>query len=152
MKSECLAKKLSVQANAAVDDIRIIVTNLIENSSQAVQRMQEVQSIIIHQALNIQKTGQVFEAVKDGIQTSTEHIRTVITKADRMEEAREDMIDAVQSSAAAAQENAASIEEMMASVEMVYHELASITEKTNALGQLSAETKEHIAIFKTAAA
>lgn len=95
-------QKLSVQANAAVDDIRIIVTDLIENSSEAVQRMQEVQSIIIHQALNIQKTGQVFEAVKDGIQTSTEHIRTIITKADQMEEVREDMIDAVQSSAAAA--------------------------------------------------
>lgn len=145
-------QKLSVQANTAVDDIRVIVTNLIENSGQAVQRMQEVQSIIIHQAQNIQKTGQVFETVQDGIRTSTDHISTVIAKTDKMEEVRADMIDAVQNSAAAAQENAASIEEIMASVEMVYNELESITEKTNELGQLSSEMKESIAVFKTAAA
>lgn len=144
-------QKLSIQANTAVEDIRVMVENLIENSSRAMQCMSEVQSVIVNQEQNIQKTGQVFENVKDGIRMSTDHMNTVIIKTDEMEEVRTNMVAAVQNSAAAAQENAASVEEMMASVESVYAQLRAITDKTKELGTLSAEMKESIGIFKISA-
>ena len=127
-------QKLSVQANTTVDDIRSMVDSLIDNSSQAMERMTEVQTVILNQEQNIQKTEQVFENVKDGIRTSTEHMDIVIEKTDEMEEVRSNMVAAVQNAAAAAQENAASVEEITASVESVYQELQIITIKTKELG------------------
>ena len=143
-------QKLSVQANTAVDDIRSMVDSLIENSSQAMERMTEVQTVILNQEQNIQKTEQVFENVKDSIRASTEHMDIVIEKTDEMEDVRTNMVAAVQNAAAAAQENAASIEEMTASVESVYQELQIITIKTKELGELSSEMKQSIELFKIA--
>lgn len=141
-------QKLSVQANTAVDDIRKMVDSLMENSEQAMERMAEVQTVILNQEQNIRKTGEGFESVIDGIRTSAGHMDIIIAKTDEMEEIRTDMVATVQNTAAAAQENAASIEEMTASVESVYRELQIITAKANELGALSSEMKENIHVFK----
>ncbi len=143
-------QKLSVQSDKAVEEIRTMVENLTKNSSQAMQRMEEVQEVIVQQGQNIQKTGNIFEQVKTGIQESTERMHNVKETADELEDVRTDMVAAVQSSAASAQENAASIQEIMASVENVYNELQIITENTKGLGTLSSEMKESISIFKVA--
>lgn len=141
-------QKLSVQANTAVDDIRKMVDSLMENSEQAMERMAEVQTVILNQEQNIRKTGKGFESVTDGIRISAGHMDIIIAKTDEMEEIRTDMVATVQNTAAAAQENAASIEEMTASVESVYRELQIITAKANELGALSSEMKENIHVFK----
>lgn len=141
-------QKLSIQSNTAVDDIRVMIESLTKNSNQAMQCMSQVQSVILNQEKNVKKTGQVFENVKDGIRTSTDHIQTVIVKTDEMEAVRTNMVAAVQNSAASAQENAAGVEEIMASIESVYNELRIITDKTKELGGLSSEMKKRIGIFK----
>lgn len=141
-------QKLSVQANTAVDDIRKMVDSLMENSGQAMERMAEVQTVILKQEQNIRKTEKGFESVTEGIRISAGHMDIVIAKTDEMEEIRTDMVATVQNTAAAAQENAACIEEMTASVESVYHELQIITAKANELGALSSEMKENIHVFK----
>ena len=143
-------QKLAIQSDKAVEEIRIMVDSLTKNSDQAMQRMKEVQEVIIKQEQNIQKTGTIFEQVKTGIQESAERMRTVKENADELEDVRTDMVATVQSAAASAQENAASIQEIMASVENVYNELEIITENTKGLGTLSSEMKESISIFKVA--
>lgn len=143
-------QKLSVQANTAVDDIRTMVDSLIENSTQAMDRMTEVRSVIQNQEQNIRNTKQVFESVNDNILESTEHMDIVIQKTDELEDVRINMVAAVQNAAAAAQENAANVEQMMTSVVDVYDELQIITMKTKQLGELSSEMKQSIEIFKIA--
>ena len=143
-------QKLAIQSDKAVEEIRIMVDSLTKNSDQAMQRMKEVQEVIIKQEQNIQKTGTIFEQVKTGIQESAERMCTVKENADELEDVRTDMVATVQSAAASAQENAASIQEIMASVENVYNELEIITENTKGLGTLSSEMKESISIFKVA--
>lgn len=141
-------QKLSIQANKAVDDIRVMVDSLTENSTKAMQRMTEVRTVIASQEENIQKTGEVFETVKDNIRQSTNHIHVIIDHSDELDAVRTNMAASVQNSAAAAQENAASIQEMMASVASVYEELSLITEKTKELGGLSSEMKRSIGLFR----
>lgn len=143
-------QKLAIQSNKAVEDIRIMVESLADNSGQATQCMAQVRSVIASQEENIQKTGEVFEMVKDNIRQSTDHIDIVIEHSAQLETVRTNMVASVQSSAAAAQENAASIEEMIASVASVYQELALITDKTKELGDLSMEMKQSIGLFKVA--
>lgn len=140
-------QKLSVQANDAVDDIRVMTESLTENSSHTMHRMEEVQSVIKNQEKTIQKTGQVFEQVKNGILESVSHMNAVIEKTEKMETVRTDMVAAVQNSAAMAQENAASIQEMMASLESAYEEIQILSEKTDELGVLSMQMKESVGVF-----
>lgn len=48
-------QKLSIQANKSVEDIRIMVESLTENSTKAMQRMSEVRTVIDNQEENIKK-------------------------------------------------------------------------------------------------
>lgn len=143
-------QKLSVQANTAVDDIRKMVDSLINNSTQAMECMTDVHSVIQNQAQKVRNTGEIFETVKENIRISAEHMDAAIQKTDEMEEIRTHMVAAVQNSAAAAQENAASVEEMMASVISVYNEIQIITMNAKQLGELSSEMKQRIEMFKIA--
>jgi Methyl-accepting chemotaxis protein len=140
-------QKLSIQANKSVEDIRIMVESLTENSTKAMQRMSEVRTVIDNQEENIKKTGEIFETVTDNIHQSTNHIDNIMEHADELDTVRANMVASAQNSAAAAQENAASIQEIMASVASVYEELALITDKTKALGGLSSELKKGIGLF-----
>jgi methyl-accepting chemotaxis protein len=140
-------QKLSIQANKSVEDIRIMVESLTENSTKAMQRMAEVRTVIDNQEENIKKTGEIFETVTDNIHQSTNHIDNIMEHADELDTVRANMVASAQNSAAAAQENAASIQEIMASVASVYEELALITDKTKALGGLSSELKKSIGFF-----
>lgn len=140
-------QKLSEQANAAVEDIRNMIENLMTNSNQTMQRMEEVQVVIHGQEKNIQKTGQVFEHVKSGIKESANHMGIIMEKSEELEEVRTDIVAAVQNSAAIAEENAISIEGVMSSIENVYKELGIISDKTIYLGELSVEMKESIHMF-----
>ena len=141
-------QKLSIQANASVEDIRNVVDSLTENSDHTVKRMEEVQAVIKNQENSIRKTGQVFEDVRNGIEKSVNRMDMVLGKSEEMEEVREDMVAAVQNSAAMAQENAASIEEMMASVESIYEEIRVLSEETNELKESSVQMKESIGMFR----
>ncbi len=141
-------QKLSIQANASVEDIRNVVDSLTENSDHTVKRMEEVQAVIKNQENTIRKTGQVFEDVRNGIEKSVNRMDMVLGKSEEMEEVREDMVAAVQNSAAMAQENAASIEEMMASVESIYEEIRVLSEETNELKESSVQMKESIGMFR----
>ena len=143
-------QKLSVQSNKAVEDIRIMIESLTQNSGQAMRRMEEVQAVIEKQEQNIQNTETIFAQVRNGIQESTERMHTVKETADELEDVRTDMVAAVHNSAESAQENAASVQEIMASVENVYNELEIISQNTKGLGTLSSEMKESIRIFKVA--
>ena len=140
-------QNLSVQANEAVDDIRNMIESLTENSNNTMHRMEEVHTVIKNQEKNIEKTGQIFENVRNSILSSADHMNNIIVQTDHMEEVRTDMVAAVQNSAALAQENAASIEEMQSSLESAYNEIQILSAKTDELGELSQQMKESVGIF-----
>ncbi len=140
-------QQLSIQANEAVDDIRIMVESLAKNSSQMTERMDQVQAVIENQEKNIWQTGQVFEQVRNGVLESVNHMDTVISKTQTMEQVRTGIVAAVQDSAAMSQENAANIEEMMSSVEDAYHEIRILSQNTEELGELSLQMKECVYVF-----
>ena len=109
--------------------------------------MEEVHTVIKNQEKNIEKTGQIFENVRNSILSSADHMNNIIVQTDHMEEVRTDMVAAVQNSAALAQENAASIEEMQSSLESAYNEIQILSAKTDELGELSQQMKESVGIF-----
>ncbi len=136
-------QKLSVQANTAVDDIRSMVDSLIDNSSQAMERMTEVQTVILNQEQNIQKTEQVFENVKDGIRTSTEHMDIVIEKTDEMEEVRSKCCRSRTGKCCQCRRNNCLCRKCIPGASNNHHQ-------DKRIGELSSEMKQSIEIFKIA--
>lgn len=140
-------QKLAVQSNESVSDICAMVEDLTENADHTISRMDDVQAVIQKQQQNIEKTGQIFENVRNEVQNSASHMKTVISGSTNMEEIRTDMVDTVQNSAALAQQNAASIQEVMAALETAYEEIQVLSEKTEELGELSLQMKESVHVF-----
>lgn len=140
-------QNLSVQANEAVEDIRTMVESLTSNSDHTIHRMAEVRSFIDNQGIHIEKTGQVFEQVKNGITDSVNYMNHVISRSEHMEDVRINMIGAVQNAAAMAQENAASIQEVTASLINAYEEIQILSDRTDELDSLSTQMKESVSVF-----
>jgi methyl-accepting chemotaxis protein len=141
-------QKLSEQSNDAVEDIRVMIENLITNSSNTMERMADVKLAIETQEKNIKKTEQAFNSVQNGINESVSHVDTILNKMNHLETVRTETVDSVQGSAAIAQQNAASVEEIMASIENIYQDLGTVSERTRRLGELSEDMKSSIDIFK----
>lgn len=141
-------QNLSVQANDSVQDIQNMVQDLTENSDNMTQRMEETQKMIKNQEKTIQKTGGVFENVKDEIKESMMHMDVMFEKSREMEHVRTNMVAVVQNSAALSQENAANVEEMMRAISGVYEELQGLSGKTEELSEISEEMKESIGVFR----
>lgn len=141
-------QSLSVQANDSVQDIQNMIKDLTENSGSMTQRMEETQKMIQNQEKTIQKTGEVFENVKEEIKESVMHMDVMLEKSEEMEHVRTDMVAVVQNSAALSQENAANVEEMMRAINGVYEELQKLSGKTEELSEVSEEMKESVGVFK----
>ena len=141
-------QNLSVQANNSVQDIQNMVKDLMENSGSMTERMEETQKMIQNQEKTIQKTGEVFENVKDEIKQSVLHMDVMLEKTGKMENVRTNMVAVVQNSAALSEENAANVEEMMRAINGVYEELQKLSGKTEELSEVSEELKESVGVFK----
>lgn len=141
-------QQLSEQSNKAAGEIKAMVGNLNDHSTQTLERMDMVKEIIEKQEENIQTTSQIFESVHSGIDESVAGMGTIMTKVKHLEDVRTDTVGIVQNSAAISEENAASIEEIMASIDTIYESLGKITENTKFLNGLSHEMKESIEVFK----
>lgn len=141
-------QNLSVQANDSVQDIQNMIKDLTENSGSMTQRMEETQKMIQNQEKTIQKTGNVFENVKNEIKESVMHMDVMLEKSEEMEHIRTDMVAVVQNSAALSQENAANIEEMMKAINGAYEEIQKLSGKTEELSKVSEEMKGSIGVFR----
>ncbi len=130
-----------------MEDIRTMVESLTRNSDHTIHRMAEVRSFIENQGIHIEKTGQVFEQVKNGITDSVDYMNHVISRSEHMEDVRINMIGAVQNAAAMAQENAASIQEVTASLINAYEEIQILSDRTDELDSLSTQMKESVSVF-----
>lgn len=139
---------LSEQSNSAADEISALLSDLNQNSTQTIKRMDEVLVVLEEQEKDIRRTGEIFQDVTNGINDTVSGMNDIMKKTNMLEELRENTVAVVQNSAALAEENSASIEEVLALVETVYKNLGDIAEKTKNLNQLSEDMKKSINVFK----
>lgn len=141
-------QKLAEQSNESAMRIDEIIQQLVRDSENAVQTMEEVQKIMTRQNENLLKTSQVFAEVKDGIGASIAGVDEIAGKTNELNEARNGIIDTVQSLTDIAAQNAVSTEETSASVVEINEVLHSITENANHLKGIAAVMEENMNKFK----
>ncbi len=140
--------KLADQSNESAKQIDDIVKQLIADSDEAVASMDEVKAASEKQTEGIKKTGDAFELISEGINTSNASIEKIVDKMKEMDGARVSVVDTVQNLTAIAQENAASTEESSASVTNINNIAANIGDDSARLNSIAATLGDTVAKFK----
>ena len=141
-------QKLAEQSNISAQQIEAITDSLIRDSEEAVETMKVVREIIDEQSINVERTGTGFADVKTGIDNSIDSVKLISTSIEKLDEARNSVVDVVQNLTAIAQENAASTQETLASVTEVTATIEDVAEQAGNLKDLSEKLDESINIFQ----
>ena len=141
-------QKLAEQSNDSARAIELIIDTLIEDSEKAVTTMNEVKEIMEQQSEKVERTGQAFEEVKQGIDLSIRGVDDIKVRTGNMDQARVKVVDVVQNLPAIAEENAACTEETSASVTEVNSIVAGISDSATELHRIAEALKESVTFFK----
>lgn len=140
-------QKLAEQSNESAQQIETIIKVLIADSDKAVVTMGEVREIIEKQNTNVVRTNEIFTLVKEGIDTSIGGVGKIADGTKKMDEARINVVDVVQSLTAIAEENAASTEETSASVTEVDAIISEISDRAKQLEKIAEELEQGMNVF-----
>ena len=142
-------QKLAEQSSQAAVDIQNILQQLRDNSRNSVDKMEDVQQIILEQEEKISNTNTVFETVEHSIEKSVEGIDAIQKKTEILDDARMKTVEIVQNVSAIAQENAASTEETAAELDQITELLGQLDKVTDSLGNVTNRLEHKINKFKT---
>lgn len=140
--------KLAEQSNQSGQEIENITTALIEDSNKAVETMKEVSSIMSEQASKMATTNEAFSVVKDGIFASRKSVEHINEMSAKLDQARKDIIDIIQSLTAVSEENAASTEETSAATNEVSAATQSVATAAVSLKQITNDLTISLSRFK----
>lgn len=141
-------QKLAEQSNESARQIAVIIDSLIKDSEDAVATMEQVKEIIAEQSVNVEKTGEGYDAVKRGMEESLRSVESISANIDKLDSARVNVVDTVQNLTAIAEENAAGTEETSASVTEVSATIETMAEQAGKLKVVADELEKSVQIFK----
>lgn len=141
-------QKLAEQSNASAKQIEEIITALIQDSTKAVETMENVKTIMSRQDENIARTSEIFTQVQTGINGSITGINHLAVRTKQLDETRVKVVDVVQNLTSIAEENAAGSEEVSASVTEVASVIALISKEASELKQVAESLEKDVEIFR----
>ena len=107
-----------------------------------------MKEIIAEQSVNVEKTGEGYDAVKRGMEESLRSVESISANIDKLDSARVNVVDTVQNLTAIAEENAAGTEETSASVTEVSATIETMAEQAGKLKLVADELEKSVQIFK----
>lgn len=128
---------LAEQSGASTDSIAAMVNELISDSNMAVETMGRVREIVLSQSRNVAETQKVVEDVIQAIEQSIESIASIEQQSVRLNEAKDEIVEVVESLSAVAEENAASTEETSAATTEVANSFNDVTQAAESLKELA---------------
>ena len=141
-------QKLAEQSNQSASQIDAITSALINDSTKAVDTMQQVRSVMDEQTEKMQQTDKMFRQVKNGVDNARSRVETISQRTENLDHSRGQVVDVVQNLSAIAEENAASSQETAASVAEVSKIVADISESAASLKEIAHGLEESVNKFK----
>ena len=141
-------QKLAEQPDVSANQIENIIDQLVADSEKAVATMEQVQRIIDEQSRDVDRTGEVFRSVSDGIQKSIDGINLIGQKVQNMDQARIAVVDTVSNLSAIAEENAASTQESSASVTSITGVADEMQISSEDMRKIAEDLDQRMAAFK----
>lgn len=141
-------QKLSEQSNESAQHIEDIIQVLLKDSENAVQTMEEVRQIMQEQNEKVHEAEEVFGNVNQGVEDSMSGMDAVAQQTAKIDEARNSIVDTVQSLSAIAEENAATTEETSAAMTEIGTVVQDISNNAEALKKIAEILETSVEEFK----
>ena len=135
---QCIREqKLAEQSDTASGNIGEIVNTLIGNSQRVVETMGKTQEIIEKQNMHIESTEQMVNGVMGEIDASIERIRQIETRTKKLESARTEIIDVIDSLSEIAQQNVEGTTQTSSSITEITDSFQNIKDSTENLRNMA---------------
>ena len=141
-------QKLAEQSNESAMQIEEIINLLIHDSNKSVETMDEVKKIMAEQSAHVEQTDQIIKRVVAGIRETSDGISKISDMTERLDKARNEVVDTVQNLTAIAEENAASTQETSASTAEVSNAITAIAEESEKVADISQEINKSMEYFR----
>lgn len=141
-------RQLADQSRQSTDEIKAIISEVVNKATQAEQAMKENNDLIKEQQDAISDTQKLFEKISASIEDLINGLAEVAELNSRMEENKEAVVGEMSSIASVSEESAAASEEVNASVDQVNNTMEDIVKYTNELNGIAGELKNAIEHFK----
>lgn len=130
-------QKLAEQSNESAVQIDDITSALIQDSTRAVDTMQQVRDVMDEQSEKMTQTDRMFRQVNVGVANAKESVDNITGRTERLDDSRGRVVDVVQNLSAIAEQNAASSQETSASVSEVSNIVTDISENAAQLKDIA---------------
>ena len=139
---------LAEQTGATTDSIGLMISELIDDSENAVETMYMVKSIVEEQSRNVEEVQSIVEAVIEAVEASVQSIASIQEQSAQLNEAKDEIINVVESLSAIAEENAASTQETSAATAEVASSFGEVTEAADKLKTVADGIAETVGAFE----
>lgn len=141
-------QKLAEQSNESAGSIADIIGDLLKDSEDSVQIMEEVQEIMNEQQEKLQATRKQIVEVGDGISGAAQAAGMIRQQTEHCNSARANVADVISNLSAISEQNAASTEETTASMEEMNAAINLLAESAQQLQELSKSLEENFSFFR----
>lgn len=131
-------RQLSEETSRATDDIKKLIADIQDKSTEAVNKMNEIQEIFDAQSASMVETNEIFTETSASLDNLNERIEEVRGIAQTINRSKEDIIESIKEISAAVDQTGFGVEQASASTE---EQMASIQE-LNSTAQISKELAE----------
>lgn len=141
-------QKLADQSNKSSKEIEETTRVLMEDSSKSVEIMQQMQEIIANQNVSMQETQEIVEEVLRGIESSMRSIEQIKDSAKRLENSRNEVVQAVGELSDIAQDNASGTRRTYDATEDVAGTFEQVSVSAEQLREIARQLVKSIDYFK----
>lgn len=141
-------RKLAEQSSGFTEEIRNVIADLKKKSLEAVSIMEEMASLVSHQAENVDVTEQKFQLISEALTKSQTVVSKLLKIAKVIDEKKEELIGVTESLSAIAEENAASSQEASSTIQQQLASIAEIANASEELAQIAGELQIQVSAFK----
>ena len=141
-------KALAEQSSKSAKEIADILSKLLNESEKSLEVVGSVKIAIKDQKSKLDDTRKQFEVVRDGVEESSNSIKSIYEKIMILDNHRDTLVETIESLSAISEENAASTEETTASTDQLNETVEEISNNASELRSMAEVLKQSIEIFK----
>lgn len=141
-------KHLADQSSKATDQIKSIVSNIINKSTQTFESVKNSEKQNTEQCLAVKKTEDIFIEISNAIKELNNNVKDIEVSVNNIDKKKDNVAKQVESTSAISEETASLTEEVVSSTEDVIGAMIKFKDNTESLDLLTTELKKHIDRFK----
>lgn len=141
-------RKLAEQSNKFTEEISVVISDLMDKTTTAVDIMKELEVVVASQADSVNITNSKFEGISKSIEEMKSAITNVNSSSDVLNSTKDDIMTIMQNLSAISEENAAGTEEATASVQEQSAVTGRISEASDVLSAIADDLKKQVDVFK----